>query len=118
MEGLFLKQEMNDNKENIPPSFTSSSNRMITDPSNARFHRKCSKCRGINTRIPLQDITHLFNSSTARSSSLLLRSNSMCSSLHNAVDVPKLRKRKALHVVVADHLKHSSSSKSLRMNFR
>ncbi|KAK9732828.1 hypothetical protein RND81_04G025200 [Saponaria officinalis] len=107
MEGLMSKQEMNDNKENIPPSFTTTTNQ------NAEFHKKC---RRINTRIPLQDISHLFDSSVAQSSSQLLRSsrsNSSLSSLQNAADMSNLRKRKALHV---QH--RSSSSKSLRMNFR
>ncbi|KAK9732827.1 hypothetical protein RND81_04G025100 [Saponaria officinalis] len=117
MEGLMLKQEMMNNtydKENIPP-FTSST-QLLSYP-NGRFHRKCSKCRRfINNRIPLRDITHLFVSSPAQSSS---SSRTRTIPVHNStavVDVPNFRKRKALLV---EDLKCSRIvSKSLRMNFR
>ncbi|KAK9732829.1 hypothetical protein RND81_04G025300 [Saponaria officinalis] len=97
---------MNDNKENIPPSYTSS-NQIITNP-NAQFYGKYRKCRRINNnRIPLEDITHLFNSSSAAQSS---------SVVVVVVDVPKFRKRKGLQIDDGDDLKHRT--KSLRINFR
>ncbi|KMT13613.1 hypothetical protein BVRB_4g082140 [Beta vulgaris subsp. vulgaris] len=105
MEG----SKQDSNKENIPPSISS---KQITNTF-VHFHSKSIKCRKFTARKPLQDITHLFNSSF----SLHSRSNPLFSPLLGVfVHESNLRKRKSL--LVDGHLKYGVFAKSLRMNFR
>lgn len=105
-----------DNKENIPP-FTSSKKVSNVNPV-VRFHNKSIKCRKISTRKPLQDITHLFNSSEIQSTLILSRSVLLISPLSNTVFGHESNTRKKKLARVNAHLKDRPVSKSLRMNFR
>lgn len=104
-----------DNNENIPP-FTSS--KQVNNPVVVRFHSKSIKCRKISARKPLQDITHLFNSSEIQSTLILSRSVLLISPLPNTVFGSESNLRKKKVVRVNGHFKDRTVSKSLRMNFR
>ncbi|CAO2837094.1 unnamed protein product [Amaranthus hypochondriacus] len=95
-----------DNKENIAPF---SSSKQFTNPV-LQFHSKSFKCRKISSRKPLQDITHLFDSSL-----LLEVSRSEALITYTSVSELNLRRRKS---AIDVHSKNKAISKSIRMNFR